>query len=59
MKIEEKVALLAIKQAPESHIVVDEAICGTCRNRISVCRCQILRVDVYIVRDRIARVHPE
>ena len=39
MKVEEKVALLAIKQGPESHITVDESMCGTCESRICLRAC--------------------
>ena len=46
MKVEEKVALLAIKQAPESHILIDAAICGTCENRICLRACP---ADLYTV----------
>jgi len=39
MKVEEKVALLAIKQGTESHIAVDESSCGTCESQICLRAC--------------------
>jgi ferredoxin like protein len=39
MKVEEKVALLAIKNDSRSHIELDEQVCGTCENRICLRAC--------------------
>lgn len=39
MKIEEKIALDAIKNDKESHIRLDQKRCGECRERICVAVC--------------------
>ena len=39
MKIEEKLALDAIKNDKESHITLDQTICGSCKERFCVLVC--------------------
>ena len=39
MKVEEKLALNAIKNHDESHIVLDEETCGRCETRICIRAC--------------------
>ncbi len=39
MKIEEKIALNAIKNDRESHIVLDQALCGRCKERCCIAVC--------------------
>jgi ferredoxin like protein len=39
MKVEEKIALDAIKNDKESHIALDQTICGTCKERMCVTVC--------------------
>jgi ferredoxin like protein len=39
MKIEEKIALDAIKNDKESHIRLDQKLCETCKERICVAVC--------------------
>ena len=39
MKIEEKIALDAIKNDRESHIKLDQKVCGECRQRWCVALC--------------------
>ena len=47
MKIEEKVALLAIKAHEKSHITVDQAACAACDHRIclSVCPAELYTLE--------------
>ena len=39
MKVEEKIALDAIKNDKESHITLDQTICGKCKERMCVTVC--------------------
>jgi ferredoxin like protein len=39
MKVEEKVALCAIKHHPDSHITLDHQKCSTCKTRVCVAAC--------------------
>ena len=39
MTIEEKVALCAIKHHSESHIRIDESLCGRCKTRVCTKAC--------------------
>lgn len=39
MKVEEKIALNAIKTDKESHIKLDQAVCGKCAERFCVHAC--------------------
>lgn len=39
MKVEEKIALNAIKTDKESHIKLDQALCGKCAERFCVYAC--------------------
>ncbi len=39
MKVEEKVALCAIKNDSESHIVLDQSICKLCKTRLCLRAC--------------------
>jgi len=47
MKIEDKIALCAIKHHPESHIRLDQATCKRCTERLCVRACpgQLYEVD--------------